>query len=222
MSAKAPDLTGDVFGRLTVIGEVEPYISPKGNKSRRWLCKCECGNLTTVTMQHLKTGHTQSCGCYSQENRIRSGKLTKHGLTYKGGKVTRIYRIWSQIKTRCYNPHDEHYKDYGERGICVCDEWREDFESFHHWAVNNGYSNGLTIDRIDVNGNYEPSNCRWATSKEQSANKRNTVLVTYNGETKTLKEWSEITGINYQTLFWRYKNGRPLEEIFKKGNLKWN
>lgn len=119
------------------------------------------------------------------------------------------------MKTRCSNPKYEHFASYGGRGIKVCDEWRNDFQSFHDWAMSNGYKEGLTIDRIDVNGNYEPSNCRWASAKEQSKNKRNTLFVTHKGITKTLIEWAEITGIKYQTLVCRYKSGKTPEEILK-------
>lgn len=182
---------------------------------KQWLCECDCGNQIVVTTTHLKSGHTKSCGCYAKEVSVRNGLKKKHGMT-----KTRIHRIWSQIKTRCFNSKDEHFKDYGGRGITICDEWKNSFESFYEWSMANGYEDNLTIDRIDVNGNYCPENCRWATMKEQNDNKRNTVLLTFEGETRTLGEWSEITGIKYVTLFWRYKAGKTPSEILSKEKLK--
>lgn len=205
------DLIGQKFNRLLVIGNAERYISPSGHRMKRWLCRCDCGKKIAVTTNHLISGHTKSCGCYAKEVSIQNGLKKKHGLT-----KTRIHRICTQMKTRCFNPKDEHYKDYGGRGITICDGWKDNFQAFYDWALSNGYEEHLTIDRIDVNGNYEPSNCRWATQKEQSNNKRTTPFITFNGVTKTLLEWSDITGIKYQTLFYRYKAGKTPVEILKK------
>ena len=118
------------------------------------------------------------------------------------------------MKNRCGNTADPNYKYYGGRGITVCEEWHN-FMPFYEWAMSHGYSEELTIDRKDVNGNYEPSNCRWATKKEQSNNKRTNVFITYNNQTHTLKEWSEITGIKYNTLHSRHKAGKPPEEVLR-------
>lgn len=164
------DLIGQKFNRLLVIGDAERYISPSGHRMKRWLCVCDCGNKISVTTNHLKSGHTKSCGCYAKEVSIQNGLKTKHGLTN-----TRIHRIWTQMKTRCFNPNDEHYKDYGARGITICDEWLNNLQAFHDWAVSHGYEDHLTIDRIDVNGNYEPGNCRWITISEQAKNTRKAV-----------------------------------------------
>lgn len=120
------------------------------------------------------------------------------------------------MKTRCFNSKDDHFKDYGGRGISVCDEWKNDFKTFHDWALEKGYSDDLSIDRIDSNGNYEPSNCRWATSYEQTNNRRTTVILELDGERHTLSEWSKIKGIGYQTLFARYKSGKTPDEILKE------
>ena len=145
------------FGRLTLIERL-----PGGQK---WLCQCDCGN--TVATQ-ISNGSRQ---CNSCANGVR-GNL-KHGHN-TGGKPDRIYRIWIGIKSRCHNPHDTGYSWYGDRGVTVCEEWREDFNSFYDWAMKNGYSDELTIDRIDNDGDYEPNNCRWIPMKEQSRNKRHT------------------------------------------------
>lgn len=131
----------------------------------------------------------------------------------------RLYKIWTGMKRRCYDERRLEYKNYGGRGIEICQEWKNSFEAFRDWATENGYTDELTIDRIDVNGNYEPSNCRWVTLKEQANNMRTNTMVTYKGETKTLAQWAESFGINYHTLVTRlYKENLPFEEAVKKGN----
>lgn len=133
---------------------------------------------------------------------------------------TRLYSIYTNMKTRCYNPHCHAYDRYGGRGIKVCVEWLEDWWSFHDWAISNGYDDSLTIDRIDVNGNYEPSNCRWATTEEQAYNKRNTVRVEINGEYLTLKEIAVKYNINEHTVRTRYKKGLRGEDLILSGKNK--
>lgn len=188
------DLVGQKFGKLTVIARAEN----KG-KATLWLCECDCGNKITVRPYDLKTGKTKSCGCYSSIF-ISLSKI-KHG---KSG--TRIYNIYGKIKQRCLNVKDPKYYCYGGRGISICDEWKNDFKAFYDWAISNGYADNLTIDRIDVNGNYEPFNCRWVTLKEQANNKQNTLFVNYQGKTHTLLEWSKILNIKYDTLHGRLKD----------------
>ena len=170
-----------------------------------WLCKCECGNEKVVVSGLLVKGQATSCGCY------RNSFHVKHH-SYR----TRLYKIWEHMKYRCNNPNCSSYADYGGRGIKVCDEW-QDYIPFSEWALASGYEDSLTIDRVDVDGNYEPSNCRWATRKEQQNNLRCTIFVEYNGEKKSLSEWSEITGITKQALAYRIKAGWDLDKVFSKG-----
>jgi hypothetical protein len=193
---KSFDMTNQRFGRLTVVSRASDYVSPKGQHQHRWNCLCDCGNMTIATIGKLRSGHSKSCGCLIKDaTRKRS---------YKHGKIdTRIYGIWTGMKTRCDNPKRSKYARYGARGVTVCKEWREDFKAFYDWAMQNGYSENLSIDRINVDGDYEPSNCKWSTDIEQMNNMSTNVKVTYNGKTQTIAEWSRETGIPYGTLHQR-------------------
>lgn len=203
------DLTGQRFSRLTVIRRVEN----KDNSGQAcWECKCDCGNTIYTVGYCLRSGDTTSCGCYLNEVRGQSSKT--HGMT-----KTRIHTIWCSMKERCFNANDRNYIRYGQRGITVCDEWKNDFIAFYNWAIANGYSKDLTIDRIDVNGNYCPENCRWATKAEQANNKRTNHYVTRDGVTHTVTEWCEILGVSRSTVFKRIGKGLPEEVWFYKGRL---
>jgi hypothetical protein len=197
------DLKGQRFGRLTVVCR-DDLIKKDGKKETAFICKCDCGKVRKVLAYNLKNGHTQSCGCQSLENRVKA--QTKHKMT-----GTRIYRIWRGMKTRCENPNDYHYKFYGERGIKVCEEW-QNFEPFYEWALVSGYSDSLTIDRINNSGDYEPVNCRWATMKEQSNNTRKNRIITHNGISHTLSEWADISNMKPGTLAHRIDSGWGMEE----------
>lgn len=185
------DISGQKFGRLTV----RCFYSKNKYSHNLWLCDCECGNQTIVSTRDLTSDSTKSCGCLAKELTVE--RSSTHGKTHH-----RLYRIYAHIKDRCLNPNDKCYKDYGGRGIQISDEW-DTFEKFFDWANNNGYEDALTVERIDVNGNYEPTNCCWATMSEQNNNKRNNLFIEYKGETKTLKQWAEKLNINYSTLYGR-------------------
>lgn len=186
--SKFIDLTGQKFGRLTVIERAE-------NKGKHtvWKCKCECGNIIDVYSTHLNQGKSTSCGCLRVE-------LIKERSTTHGKSKTRLNNIYNTMKQRCYNESNSCFYRYGARGITICDEWENSFKAFYAWSMANGYADNLTIDRIDNNKGYSPDNCRWATVKEQSNNRRNNHLITYNGKTQTMTQWAEELGINKSTL----------------------
>ncbi len=158
------DITGQRFGRLTVL----VHVGSNDQNRAMWKCRCDCGELHIVESYKIRSGHTKSCGCLHEEVKrsIRSLKL-RHGQCDQ-----RLHRIWKAMKTRCTNPKSSGWKWYGARGISVCEQWRESFEAFRDWALANGYSDDLSIDREDNDGNYEPGNCRWATRSVQNNNQR--------------------------------------------------
>lgn len=207
--ARYEDLTGKKFNYLTVI-----KLKEKNKKGTRWLCKCKCGNRVIVLASHLKDGHTKSCGCF------RKNKSKEEHPTYKHGKRhSRIYSTWVNMKTRCYNKNVKAYKNYGERGIIICDDWidkENGFINFYNWAIKNGYKDDLTIERINVNGNYEPNNCKWVTYKEQNNNRRSNMYIEYKNEKHTLQEWSEILPIKISSNLLRYRivKGWGVEKSF--------
>lgn len=201
------DLKGMRYGRLVAIESAGKTKS--GNTL--WLCKCDCGNEVIVSISNLRNGHTKSCGCYAAEQkRARKPRLT-HGMSY-----TRLYTIWQGVKQRCLDENSPAYKIYGAVGITICDEWLN-FENFKEWALKNGYKENLTIDRIDNNGIYTPSNCRWITQKEQNRNKKCNHFLTAYGNTRTLGEWREITGIPMSTMTNRINRGLDGEAVLYKG-----
>lgn len=185
------DLTGKRFGRLTATS-----LAEKRSRFYYWNCKCDCGNEVVIKASYLTSGDTKSCGCLYRERNINK----KHGHRW-----TRLYSILCGMKNRCYNENTKAYKDYGGRGITICNEWLHDFQTFYDWAMANGYKDGLEINRINNDGNYEPNNCEWVTSKQNCRNRRNTVYLTVNGETKCVSEWCEIVPIKSGTVRWWVK-----------------
>lgn len=196
----ANDLTGRRFGKLTVLSL--DGIDRHG--AYMWLCECDCkpGKQKVIRGSSLLSGHTTSCGC---------SRGIEHGMS-----KTKIYHEWSHIKSRCRRPTDEKYHDYGARGIDVCDRWYDDFQTFYDDVSKLPHFGelGYSIDRINNDGDYEPDNVRWSTSYMQQNNKRDNVLITYNGETHTRMEWSRLLNIPYQRLRYRLNNGWSVEEAF--------
>ncbi len=180
---------GDKFGKWTVL-KILPKIS---YKPCFFECQCECGTIKKVNGNNIVRGLSTNCGCV---RKITVGNMARIDNRSK----ERLYDIYCKMKSRCNSPTNFNYKDYGGRGIKVCNEWLEDYLNFKNWALNNGYTDELTIDRINVNGDYEPSNCRWTTMDVQANNKRNNLYITHNGETKTLKEWCRYYNVKYDTI----------------------
>lgn len=197
---------GDTFGYLTVIKRVD---NAKNGHSR-WLCKCKCGKETVVMSTHITGGKIVSCGCYWNEKKYTFRRT--HGFAQK----ERLYTEWQSMKARCYSKTRAFYEYYGGRGIKVCDEWKQNYLAFREWSLKNGYKDNLTLDRIDVNGNYEPSNCRWVTMYEQSRNTRKNIFITYNGETRIMRDWARVFNISYYALGNRIRNGMKPEKALEE------
>ena len=193
---KRIDITGQKFGRLTVI----EYSHTDKHGQSYWKCKCDCGNIKVIRGTFFKRGVTQSCGCLRKE--ISTEVHTTHGM-----RGHPLYDTWVSMIQRCYNPKRKCYKNYGGRGIKICDGWKNDPHAFCNWAEENGWEKGLTLDRIDNDGNYEPENCRWIINKEQQSNKRNNVFLTVNGKTQTTAQWADELGIRSNKIRWRKKQG---------------
>lgn len=194
------NLKGQIFKHL----KVKERAGSDKRGHALWLCECDCGNTKIIPSHKLLEGQALSCGCMQHKY--------GHGMT-----DTSIYAVWCTMKARCNNPNSLKYHLYGGRGISVCDEWQHNFQTFYDWAMANGYKDGLSIDRINVNGNYEPSNCRWATVKEQANNRRTNTFVSFKGETHTVSEWSEILGISRIALYHRLERGWSLEKALATG-----
>lgn len=208
---KAFDLIGKKFERLTV----KKRVKNGKHGEARWLCNCQCGNTTIVKTYHLTSGKIRSCGCIKKE-------ILKKRENIHHKSNTKIYKIWASIKQRCTNSKHKNCKRYKERGIKICEQWKRSFVEFYNWAISSGYKEGLTIERINNNGNYEPSNCRWATRKEQANNTSRNHFVYFNGERHTISEWSKKLGIKYSVLENRLRRKISLERCFHKGKLSNN
>lgn len=202
------DLTGKRYGRLCV-KEYMGVINGRGT----WKCVCDCGTEKLITKHDLDTGRVLSCGCLKDENIVK--RSTKHS-----GCKDRLYRVWAGMKDRCYNEGNPFYRHYGGRGITVCDEWKNDYANFRECAMSNGYDSSAkhgkcTLDRIDVNENYCPENCRWVSQKVQANNKRYNLKIEYQGTIKTLSEWADYLGFTYGALYARiYECGWTIEKAF--------
>lgn len=196
------------FGKLVVLKKTD-----KKKYKTYFLCQCDCGNKTIVEYYSLIYGNTKSCGCLQKE------KAKQLKSTHNDSK-TRLYTSWCNMKARCYRKTMKRYERYGGRGIVVCDEWKNSFITFKKWALENGYNESLTLDRIDVNGNYEPNNCRWISNLEQQSNRGNNRKITYKGETKALCEWARIYNLKWKTLQNRINDGWDIEKALTTTKLE--
>lgn len=212
------DLRGQRFGKVLV----KEYHHAEPSGMSFWVCKCDCGNTVVLSRHQLKHNHCPNCGCTPKDpNRPKRLNVQTHHMT-----GTRLYKVWKSMRNRCgcKNPDCRDYWDYAMRGITICDEWN-DFENFYKWAMENGYDSDAskgecTLDRIDVNGIYEPSNCRWTSNTQQVRNRRKTVYLEYNGEKRPLTEWCEIFGLKVKTCYGRlhqYGWTNPSDILFGKG-----
>lgn len=205
-SVEDDDIVGKRFGKLTVL----EYAGKDKHRCKLFRCVCDCGKETITRKSRIIDGTVKSCGCMSSD--VWSKMTYKHGYA-RHGEYNRLYAIWSHMIDRCHNPKNPSYRNYGKRGITVCDEWKNDVNSFMEWANKNGYSDNLSIDRIDNNKGYSPDNCRWADRETQGNNKRNNIVLEYHGERKTITQWSKIIGISRGTLAGRYYSGWSVEKI---------
>ncbi len=203
---------GTVFGRWTILEETEIRHYPSGARQLFRLCRCDCGTVQFVGDYKLRIGHSRSCGCLQAE--VTTERSLFHGHS-KRGKRTKAYGVWCNMLSRCTNPNVQSYEDYGARGITVCKRWLK----FENFLEDMGEPpTGLTIDRIDNNGNYEPGNCAWKTRLQQARNrggKRKPILITFDGLTLTLKEWSQRLGISHSMLRGRYEHKWPVEKMLQ-------
>ena len=190
------------YGKLTILKEENKKKYKNGTVFSYVLCRCDCGKEKVINYNNIKRGLVKSCGCLVR---------TKNGLS---GSI--IGKCYHGIMQRCYNPKDINYKNYGARGIKMCDLWKNDFMSFYNWAKSGGYKKGLTIDRIDNNKGYSPENCRLVSMKEQQNHRTNNRLLTYKGKTLTITQWAEKYNMSYRNLFYRLKNGYSIEKALTK------
>lgn len=203
---KYVDISGERFGKLVAVRK----CNNKKGKRIYWECLCDCGNVIVISSNNLRSGHTKSCGCFALE--MKKKNATKHNMC-----KSRIYKEWNRMIDRCRNTKSVEAHRYVLRGITVCDEWKNSFETFMLWSLENGYDDNLSIDRIDNDKGYSPDNCRWVDRKTQCRNKSNNIVLEYNGEKKTLVEWAELLGIKYGTLHSRiYRDKLSAKEAFEK------
>ncbi|OLS02902.1 hypothetical protein [Tissierella creatinophila] len=202
---KMIDIKNQRFGKLKAI---EPSVKVATNKSKKWICECDCGTVKEIRSSDLRLGKIVSCGC-ERDRKIKE-RSYKHGMSN-----TKIYDVWQSMKGRCYRETCKDYPNYGGRGIKIDKNWLGDFMVFYNWAISEGYKEGLTIDRINPNGNYEPGNCKWLPNEKQALNRRNTITHMYEGKELNTRELSEELNINYNTLRNYLGKGRTIEEILE-------
>lgn len=209
LGKNAKDITGQRFGRLIALGPV----GRTSHSEIMWLCQCDCGQTTIVRAASLRK--TQSCGCLTREVAVALG--TKHGMFDKP-----IYNVWVHITQRCTNPKNKSYKNYGGRGITVCDEWLNSFESFYGYvsSLPDYGKEGYTIDRINNDGHYEIGNVKWSTATEQARNTRHNRLLTFNGKTQCVTAWEDEMGLNRHQIYWRLHKGWSADKAISTPSRK--
>ena len=198
------DLRGQRFGMWTVLKLFE-----KKKEGTYWTCQCDCGNVSNVHGGNLVAGRSKNCGC--QKGKQVALRCAKHN-----GSRTRLYSIYNGIKARCFNKNNPAFYRYGGRGITMCEEWRNSFDSFKKWSYDNGYDEKLSIDRIDVDGNYEPNNCRWATPKEQGNNTRKNISFQIENQKVNLSQLCNEANMKYSTVYYRIKHGLSIKDALDK------
>lgn len=196
--------SNDTFNYWTVIKELDSIKS-----QRQFLCRCKCGNEKRVALRLMRNNSSKSCGCFQNRRVPNLKRRTEHHELVR----TRIYNIYNSMKGRCYNKNNDKSKWYLEKGIIICDEWLNSFMNFYNWGMSNGYKDDLTIDRIDVNGNYEPSNCRWATIKEQCNNRTSNIPILIDNVSYSIEELSKLHNIKYATIYRRIKLGWDIKDV---------
>lgn len=202
------DVVGNKYGSLTVVEELM-----RQRRSRMVLVQCDCGNRTMVDLNNLESGNTKSCGCVGRK---KTSELRRtHGLSKH-----LLYGVLGNIRSRCTNPNVDEYKNYGARGICICKEWLNDFLSFYNWCIKNGWREGLTVERIDNDGHYEPLNCKIAPDSVQARNKRNNIYLEYNGRNMVVADWSNELGIPFTTITQRLRMDLPIQMVLSTTYLK--
>lgn len=207
---KIIDLTGQKFGRLTALKRA----GARGS-SALWLCQCDCGNLKEVTATHLRQGSVRSCGCLAREIHGKQLAAVNKSRAVHGEYQSKLHNVWGSMIQRCTNPKNAYYHLYGGRGIKVCAEWR-DYVTFRDWMLANGYADGLTIDRIDPNGDYAPANCRLITLAEQQCNRRNNIKIEIDGELLTMSQIIKRYDLRGTSAYYHYHKGVPIAEIIKR------
>lgn len=195
-------------GRLTVIEVLASKRSNSGKLNPVVMCRCECGNIKTYLLYNILYGKTLSCGCLQKE--LKSKRVTIHGLSGHP-----LFEVWNSMLDRCYKPKTTHFEHYGGRGIRVCWAWKQGFESFYKWAIQNGWKPTLQLERIKNNQNYTPKNCTFATRKEQCRNRRSNVVISYKGEKKCVVEWAEHFKIPSTVIYQRLKRKVPKNRLFE-------
>ena len=198
---KIINLSGQKFGRLLVLGFIE-----RRNSHSIFLCKCDCGKEVEASSNILRVGKKKSCGCYNLE--MIKERTTTHGLSKHP-----IFKTWCDMKNRCYYKKHNRYVYYGGKGIKIYSEWLEKFINFYNWAIDSGWSKGLSIDRIDNSQDYMPTNCRWATVKEQNSNRTSCKYISFNGKTMMITQWAKELNLSYSAINRRIKKGLTLEKI---------